>query len=126
MDGLYFCLRMMSGAWADTRGVSDVRPHLDEGTPVVDIFCSVALFGQQKQESPNPPVALELPITMQQNATAGKTPVGKKIQVKLLVATLFNGVVMLRNAMISGEVIESTAKTKTEPSRLAIRMDSEQ
>lgn len=65
-------------------------------------------------------------MVFQQSVTAGKTPVGTKIQAKLEVATLVNGSVIPRNAIFSGEVIESAGKTATGPSRLAIRMDSEQ
>ncbi len=63
-------------------------------------------------------------MILQQSITAGKTPVGAKIQAKLEVATLLDGTVIPRNAVFSGEVIESVAKTRTEPSRIALRMDS--
>jgi hypothetical protein len=63
---------------------------------------------------------------MRQNVTAGKTPVGTKVQAKLVVATLVEGVVVPRDATLSGEVTESSAKSATDPSRLAIRMDSAQ
>lgn len=61
---------------------------------------------------------------LQQNVVAGKTPVGTQVQAKLTVATLLNGKVIPRNAVLSGEVVASAAKTSSEPSRLAIRMDS--
>lgn len=70
--------------------------------------------------------ALEFPVTMRQNITAGKTPVGAKVQATLAIATLVDGVVIPREAVLSGEVTESVAKTKTDPSRLSIRMDSAQ
>jgi len=66
----------------------------------------------------------EFPVVLQQGVTAGKTPIGTKIQAKLAVATLVAGTVFPRNAVFSGEVVESAAKTATEPSRLAICMDS--
>ncbi len=62
---------------------------------------------------------------MQQNVVAGKTPVGTKVQAKLAVATLVHGAVIPQDAILSGEVTESAAKS-TEPSRLALRMDSAQ
>jgi hypothetical protein len=65
----------------------------------------------------------EFPVIMQQNVAAGATPVGPKVHAKLLVATLVDGEVVPRNAVLSGEVTESVAKSATEPSRLAIRMD---
>jgi hypothetical protein len=68
----------------------------------------------------------EFPVTMQQSVTAGKTPAGTKVQAKLEVATLVDGTVIPKNAVFSGEVIESVAKTKTDPSRISIRMDSVQ
>jgi hypothetical protein len=63
---------------------------------------------------------------LQQGVTAGKTPVGTKIQCKLAIATLLNGTVIPRNATLTGEVTESAAKSATDPSKLAIRMDSVQ
>lgn len=87
------------------------------------VFGPAAVLGQQKAAAPRAPVALEFPVTMQQNVTAGATPVGTKIKAKLTVATLVNGVVFPRNSVFSGEVTESVAKSATEPSRLAIRMD---
>jgi hypothetical protein len=71
-------------------------------------------------------VALELPVTMRQKVAAGKTTAGTKVQAKLAVATLVDGVVIPRDALLSGEVTESVAKAPTSPSRLAIRMDSAQ
>ncbi|MGA9863656.1 MAG: hypothetical protein WBQ19_16205 [Terriglobales bacterium] len=65
-------------------------------------------------------------MIMRQNVVAGKTPVGTKVQAKLVVATLVSGVVVPQGAILSGEVTESVAKTATDPSRLAILMDSAQ
>jgi hypothetical protein len=83
-----------------------------------------ALLGQQKGPDPAPPAVQEFPVVLQQSVTAGKTPPGTKIQAKLWIATLLDGKVIPRNAVFSGEVIESVAKTKTDPSRIAVRMDS--
>jgi hypothetical protein len=87
------------------------------------VSCWASLSAQEK---PNAPIAgaAEFPVVLQQNVTAGKTPVGTKVQAKLMMATLVNGTVIPRNAILHGEVIESVVKTKTDPSRLAIRMDS--
>jgi hypothetical protein len=82
--------------------------------------------GQTKPEVPSSATALELPVVLQQKVIAGKTPVGTKVQAKLTVATLLAGVVIPQGAVISGEVIASTAKSAADPSRLAIRMDSVQ
>jgi hypothetical protein len=87
-------------------------------------FCASALIGQQKPLAAAPPGVQEFPVVMQQNVAAGKTPVGTKVQAKLEAATLVAGKVIPKNSVFSGEVIESVAKTKTDPSRLAIRMDS--
>ncbi len=81
------------------------------------------LLGQQKPATPAPSGAWEFPVLMLQNVTAGKTAAGTKVQAMLEVGTLVNGTVIPRNAVFSGEVIESAAKTKTDPSRVAIRMD---
>jgi hypothetical protein len=63
---------------------------------------------------------------MRQTVISGKTAAGTKIQAKLGAATLVEGAVIPRNAVFSGEVIESAAKTATGPSRLAKRMDTVQ
>lgn len=63
---------------------------------------------------------------MRQNVSAGSTAVGTKVQAKLAVATLVNGVVIPVGATLSGEVTESVAKSATDPSRLAIYMDAAQ
>ena len=89
------------------------------------LFGSVICLGQKAPSNPEPAIR-EFPVLLQQNVVAGKTPVGTKVTAKLTVATLVNGAVMPRNAVFSGEVIESAAKTPTEPSRLSIRMSSEQ
>ncbi len=68
--------------------------------------------------------ASEFPVLMKQKVVAGKTPVGTKVEAELVIATMANGVVIPRSAILSGEVTESVEKSKTEPSRLAIRMNS--
>jgi hypothetical protein len=68
----------------------------------------------------------EFPVTMRQNVVAGKTPAGTKVEAKLTIATLVKGAVIPEGAIFSGEVVESKAKSATEPSRLAIRMDTVQ
>jgi hypothetical protein len=81
---------------------------------------------QPTPAAPGPSGAREFPVVMRQNVAAGTTPVGTKVQAKLAVATLVDGVVVPRDAVFSGEVTESVAKSATDPSRLAIRMDSAQ
>lgn len=75
------------------------------------------------QTQPSPAIQ-EFPVMMLENVSAGKTPVGTKVQAKLGVATLVKGTVIPKNAVFSGQVIESIARSKTEPSRLAICMSS--
>jgi hypothetical protein len=81
---------------------------------------------QKKPEIRPSAAALELPVVLQEKVIAGKTPVGTKVRAKLAVATLLAGVVIPQDAVISGEVIESAAKSAADPSRLSIRMDSAQ
>lgn len=95
-------------------------------TLIALVLASATLLGQQKPDPPAASPAIEFPVTMQQNVIAGKTPVGAKVQAKLAVATLVNGVVVPEGAVLSGEVTESVAKSATTPSRLAIRIDSAQ
>jgi hypothetical protein len=91
---------------------------------ILGLVWSLPLLSQQKPAaSVNPPVQ-EYPVVMQQSIIAGKTAVGTKVQAKLEVATLLAGTVLPRNAVLSGEIVESVAKTSTDPCRLAIRMDS--
>lgn len=92
---------------------------------LMSVLSSVS-FSQQSPSSPAIPGVTELPVIMQQDIAAGKTLVGTKVRANLQVATLVNGTVIPRNATLHGEVIESTAKTKTSPSILAIRIDSAQ
>jgi hypothetical protein len=110
---------MAKGAsmWAQTLVVTTV---------VLSVSYSAALLGQEKPATSAPSGAQEFPVILQESVAAGKTPVGTKIQAKLAVATLVAGTVIPRNAVFSGEVVESVAKTKTDPSRLSIRMDSVQ
>ncbi|MFI5114665.1 MAG: hypothetical protein ACHP7J_05925 [Terriglobales bacterium] len=88
------------------------------------VFASAALLSQPAPAARSAPAGLEFPVTMRQKIAAGKTPVGTKVQAKLAVSTLVNGVVFPQDAILSGEVTESAAKSPTSPSRLAIRMDS--
>ena len=82
-------------------------------------FCSRVVIGQQKS-SP----LREFPVVLQQSVEAGKTPVGTKVQGKLAVATTFHGLVIPRNAVVTGVVFESVRKSATAPSRLGIRMEN--
>ena len=65
----------------------------------------------------NSSAGLEFPATMRKKIVAGVTPVGTVVQAKLEVATLVDGVVVPENAILSGEVTESSAKSDTDPSR---------
>jgi hypothetical protein len=71
-------------------------------------------------------VECELPIILRHNVEAGKTAVGTKVEAQLMMATMMKGGVLPKGAVISGEVVESMAKSDKSPSRLAIRMDSAQ
>jgi hypothetical protein len=82
--------------------------------------------GQLRPVPPNCTGECEFPAIMRQNVAAGKTPVGTKVEAKLVLATLVSGAVVPKDAILSGEVIESVARSGSEPSRLAIRMDSAQ
>lgn len=99
-------------------------PRIARHTFFSILISCLSAWGQQAQGAPNVAPTLEFPVTLQQKVVAGKTPVGTKVQAKLVVATLVSGVVFPRNALFSGEVIESVAKSADAPSRLGIRMDS--
>ena len=83
------------------------------------------LSSGQTEPKPNAsPATQEFPVVLQQNVTAGKTPPGTKIEAKLTIASLVNGTVVPRNAIFSGEVVESVLKSDTQPSRLSVQMNS--
>lgn len=90
---------------------------------VLSVFFSASMLAQQNQP-PAAGTAQEFPVMLEQNVIAGKTPEGTKVQAKLSIATLVNGTVVPRNAVFSGEVTESAAKTKDHPSKVSVRMDS--
>jgi hypothetical protein len=87
-------------------------------------FWSAASFAQQIAAPSPRPVLREFPLTLQQSIESGKTQIGTKVQAKLAAGTLFQGTVIPRNAVFSGVVIESTAKSGKEPAKLAIRMET--
>jgi hypothetical protein len=81
------------------------------------------LFGQSSTAS-SP--GLEFPVIMRQKVEAGATPVGTKVEARLTLATLVDHAVIPQDAVLSGQVTESVAKSANGPSRLGIRMDSAQ
>jgi hypothetical protein len=95
-------------------------------TVFIIVLTSLALLSQQTQATPGCAVGCEFPVILRQNVIAGKTPVGTKVEAKLVLATLVNGAVVPRDAILSGEVTVSVARSATEPSRIGIRLDSAQ
>jgi len=91
---------------------------------ILIVSCSARSSGQQKAGTTSVIGVQEFPVVFQQSVTAGRTPVGTKIQAKLTMATLLNGVVVPENAEFSGEIVISQARTENQPSRLSVRMDS--
>ena len=91
---------------------------------VTAAICCVAALCEQKPAPSGPAGVREFPVTLRQKVEAGATPVGTKVEAELVVATLVDGVVIPRDAVFTGEVVESAAKSATDPSRLALRMDS--
>src|SRR5213079_1546550 len=92
--------------------------------PLPFVLLSIFSLAQQEPVASASPSVLQFPVVLQQSLETGKTAVGSKIEAKLAVGTLVNGIVFPKNAVFSGRVIESVAKTGKNPSRLAIRMDS--
>jgi hypothetical protein len=93
---------------------------------ILGIAFSAASPARQASEGNAAPRIHEFPVILKSDVVAGKTVVGTKITAKLAVATLVDKIVVPKNAVFSGEVVESVAKTKTVPSRLVIRADSVQ
>jgi hypothetical protein len=90
------------------------------------IALASSVSSQQPAATSAAPGASEFPVIMRQNITAGKTQVGTRVQAELVIATMSNGTVLPRGAILTGEVTQSVAKSKSEPSRLSIRIDSAQ
>lgn len=90
------------------------------------VLSSIALLSQSIPAGPSSSSLLEFPVFMLQKVTAGTTPVRTKVQAKLTLATMVEGVVVPQGAILSGEVTESVPKSATNASRLGIRMDSAQ
>jgi hypothetical protein len=90
---------------------------------IIAFYCTAAI-GQQKSTAASSRGLREFPVVLQQSVEAGKTPVGTKVQGKLAIATLFHGIVIPRDAVVSGVIFESVAKSANAPSRLGIRMES--
>lgn len=87
-------------------------------------FAALAIAQAKTAPPPTAPAGTEFPVVFDQTVTAGKAQVGSKVQGHLLISTLFHGEVIPRNALLTGEVIQSSAKKGTDPSRLAVRFDS--
>jgi hypothetical protein len=88
------------------------------------LIVSCSAKGQQQAATASVIGVQEFPVVFQQSVTAGRTPVGTKIQAKLTMATLLNGTVVPQNAEFSGQVVVSQARTESQPSRLSVRLDS--
>jgi hypothetical protein len=119
-------MQMFRKAFGKTIRKDFRKPSAARHAALAVIFSSAVLLSRATSATPSSSAALEFPVTLRQNVVAGTTPVGAKVQAKLVVATLVNGIVIPQDAILSGEITESAAKSATSPSRLAIRMDSAQ
>jgi hypothetical protein len=99
-------------------------------TFAVFAFAFTTISAQQASITNQPPpvtnIAQEFPVIMRQSVAAGKIHVGTKVEATLTLATLVSGRVIPDGAILSGVVVESTAKSAAGPSRLSIRMESVQ
>jgi hypothetical protein len=92
---------------------------------LVVLFAAVAAFPQQQRPSiEGVAPGLQLPAHFAQKIEAGKTHVGSAVRARLEIATLINGQVVPRDAVLEGHVEESVARTPDGPSRLRVVMDS--
>jgi hypothetical protein len=91
---------------------------------LVFVFLSTSLFAQSKTPTANTVAAQEFPVTMRQKVVAGTTPVGAKVEANLAIATLVGGKVVPVGATFTGEVVQSSAKSASDPCRLAIRINN--
>jgi hypothetical protein len=88
------------------------------------LAAAMVLGAARAQQEPAGSSPQEFPVYLRQNVVAGQTPVGSKVEAKLVIATLVSGKVVPAGATLLGEVLASEAKTAGKPSRLAIRVDS--
>ena len=84
----------------------------------------VACWAQRQAGTVSASGVQEFPVIFKNSVTSGKTPSGTKVEARLAIATLLNRTVVPQGAKFSGEVVVSKARTKNEPSRLSVRMDS--
>jgi hypothetical protein len=115
----------MFGKTFQARATIAIRRIRVAFTAATFVLACTTVHGQQTAPA-NSIQGLELPVVMKQNVASGKTPVGTKVSARLTVATLVKGTVIPVDAVLSGEVTESVAKSGNDPARLAIRMDSAQ
>ncbi len=87
-------------------------------------FSFAASLAQQAPAPSSHATLHQFALTLQQSIESGKTRIGTKVQAKLAAATTFQGTVIPRNAVFTGVVIESDAKSAKEPAKLAIRMET--
>ena len=87
-------------------------------------FGPAALIAQQTHPASSSGILREFPVVLQQTVEAGKTPVGTEVKGKLAVATQFHGILIPRDAVVSGVVFESVRRSSKGPSRLGIRMEN--
>jgi hypothetical protein len=85
--------------------------------------CMVTL-AQGPKADPGTQPGLEFPASLQSKIVAGSTPAGTEVRARLAMATLMDGVVLPQDAVISGHVEQSVAKTDGAPSLLKIKFDS--
>ena len=97
------------------------RTSLGYGLLVL-LFPFVAL-AEKPPSAANSSDLIEFPVTMQEKVAAGITKVGTTVHAKITISTLVHGTVVPRDAVLSGEVIASEAKSADAPSKLGIRMD---
>ena len=99
--------------------------HLRKVRVAVVLLASCgSLLAQNSKPVSSPQPSVELPASLQTKVVAGSTPVGSEVRVKLTIATLMDGVVIPQDAVISGHVEQSVAKTTDAPSLLKIKFDS--
>lgn len=96
------------------------------GYGLLVLLFSLPCLAEKSPPDANNSDLIEFPVYMQQKVTAGITRVGTKVQAKLTISTLVHGTVIPRDAVLSGEVTDSEAKTADAPAKLGIRMDMAQ
>ena len=101
-----------------------MEQRLGKFTVLLLLAGSLPLLGQTAKPAPNARPGLEFPASLQTKVVAGSTPAGSEVRARLTMATFQNGVVIPQDAVMTGHIVQSVARSKDSPSLLKIKFES--